>query len=149
MHQRGWLNRVQPWLFTHHQKIHHPAYRDNFEVSNPIEYKDIGITIPVFKSTILAMIPLGLFGFFVTWTGAITLWFVLLAHHLLWNVIHSHMHKAEQPWKRFRLYRFFYNYHLMHHFYPRNNYNVICILADFILGSYKKPSDEDKKKFAN
>lgn len=146
MHQPGFMNSINPNMFEHHQLIHHPAYRKDFEASNPVEDKDVGTELRIWLSAVVAAPFLALFGYFVSWTGGITLWCGLILHHWLWNVLHTHMHQKDQPWKKFTVYRFFYNHHLMHHWYPRNNYNVVCILADFIMGSYRKPTVEEQAK---
>lgn len=147
MHRPGFLNKLHPWLFDHHQKIHHPAYRENFDISNPIEHKDIGIGTPIHKVSIPALIAAILLGYFVSITGGIIFFSCVIIHMIAWNVFHSAMHDPKETWlKKKGIYKFLARHHYMHHLYPRKNFNVICLLADYILGSKKYPDAEDQNK---
>ena len=147
MHRPGFLNLLHPWLFDHHQKIHHPAYRENFDISNPIEHKDIGIGTPIHKISIPAFVAAALLAYFVSLTGGIVFFFCVVLHMLAWNVFHSAMHNPKESWlKRRWIYKVLARHHYMHHLYPNKNFNVVCIFADHFLDSKKYPNKEDQEK---
>lgn len=139
MHQKGWLNYIQPYLFTHHQLIHHPNYRSNFSIPINPKDADIGVYMPLKQNTILGLIIFIPFGIFVSLPGAITLFSIIIVHHLMWNFLHGNMHdvKACEKWSQWRFFRFFKNYHYNHHKYPNSNFNIIAIGADFIMKTYR------------
>jgi hypothetical protein len=147
MHRPGFLNTLHPWLFTNHHKIHHPAYREYFDISDPKEHKDIGIDTPIIKVTIPAFLVSLLLGLLISWTGGIVFFSGVVLHMLAWNVFHGEMHKTKDSWlKKTRIYKFLARHHYMHHLYPKHNFNIVCILADYILGSKKYPNNEDIEK---
>jgi hypothetical protein len=145
MHKNSGVKYLQPWMYEHHAVIHHPAFKNDFRISNPKEHNEIGIYLPTLQVLIPATPLLGLFGWVTgLWIGAICLWCMLAAHMILWSIIHRTMHSTEQKWfRRMKLYRYLATYHMMHHLYPNKNYNVVCPGADWLFGTYKSPSKKD------
>lgn len=149
MHRPGFLNKLHPWLFEHHQKVHHPAYRENFDIANPLEHKDIGIELPIYHVAIPALAVAAILAYF-SLTGGIVFFVGVVVHMIIWNVFHRAMHTPEQSWlKRRGIYKFFARHHYIHHLYPKTNFNIVCLFADYILGTKKYPNYEDKKKLSN
>jgi hypothetical protein len=55
---------------------------------------------------------------------------------LAYEVIHWCEHVPRGRWiERVRPFRFLLEHHRVHHLYPKKNYNVVCPLADYVLGT--------------
>ncbi len=71
----------------------------------------------------------------------------LAVHHVTWNFIHVQMHtnrdKRARWFAKSSLCLYLARYHYMHHVYPRVNFCVVTPLADWIMGTYKAPSEKD------
>lgn len=71
----------------------------------------------------------------------------LLAHHQAWNMIHLQMHTS--PEKRASWFRnsslclWLARYHFMHHTHPRVNFCIVCPGADWLMGTYSVPKQDD------
>jgi len=149
MHKRSlprWVYKCIPGFttaFHNHAVLHHGRY---YKVFNH-EEDPRGRTISIRLDLWIALVAGG-----VVWAS--TFWLtpvvgpvflsVAFLHHIAWNWIHEEMHNPKPRWfSRTRLYRFLAHYHWIHHKYPGKNYNVIFPCADFILGKYRRPSEED------
>lgn len=136
MHRRGWLNYVQPWLFFNHQAVHHPVYRKNFALASRPEDGEVGVFMPLLKIAAVAAVAFAPVYLWVSELGAACLWLVPVAHAVLWNVIHAQMHRV-RDWglDGWRPYEFLKRYHHLHHVYPNKNFNVVCLGADWVMGT--------------
>lgn len=138
MHRRGWLRWLAPWLFENHQKIHHPAYRHDFEASDPTAHADVGVKIDYRHTFKVIGLPLLLLAY-VRPLFSLAFATVTLIHHFLWNAIHEEMHMPQGRWfSRCWAYRVWREHHLRHHVYPKSNFNVIFIWGDYLLGTQFK-----------
>lgn len=149
MHRRrlpDFVYRCIPFLnktYEQHNFLHHRKYYEEFNYEPDPYGRDIDIELDVRLGAFLAFIvciPI----WFISSTFAIVFFFTLIAHHLIWNVVHSEMHRPKYTWfSNTRIYKFLAKYHWMHHTYPGKNYNVVFPFADYVMGAYIKPNDRD------
>jgi hypothetical protein len=142
-----WVYRINPDMnaqFHNHAVLHHGTYYKKFDYEPSAEGKYFnlrilpGDTLRLFVLFSPLLIPLALF---VSLYSAGTLLLMIVAHNLLWGVVHVQMHVPEgNAWFRDTAYfRFISRHHFMHHVRMGKNYNVVIPLADFIMGSATKP----------
>jgi sterol desaturase/sphingolipid hydroxylase (fatty acid hydroxylase superfamily) len=54
-----------------------------------------------------------------------------------YEVLHFFIHAPKNYWfQRTRLFRFYCEYHRLHHYKPRVNYNIVLPLADLVFGNF-------------
>jgi len=139
MHKKGWANRFET-LFEVHQHVHHPAYKHDYQIPHPEHHRDNGVFMPVLKNVLVAAVvfsPVALAGY---WMGFACLTGFVLLHALAWNFLHPRFHSPSTWWVRSRVFRFFRDYHHTHHLRPNRNYNIVCLGADFLLGTFMRLS---------
>jgi hypothetical protein len=132
--------------YEQHNFLHHRKYYEQFNHEPDSYGRDLDIELDLaFGAVIAIMISIPIW--FLSPTFAITFFCTVITHHLLWNAIHSEMHRPKHSWfsKTF-IYKFLARHHWMHHTYPGKNYNVVFPLADYIMGAYIKPNDKDNAK---
>jgi len=136
MHRNGWLNKIDHSWFEVHQKLHHPAYRGDFEHANPESHEGLGTRISHLK-TVKYLGPVFVaFGYFFP-VGSLIVFLTAMAHHTVWNLFHEEMHSPKgRFFSKWGVYRYLRKYHLIHHEHPRKNMNVVFPGADFLFGTY-------------
>lgn len=139
MHKNGWLNRLSPNWYKNHQRIHHPAYRDDFESAHPPDNAHIGVTIPWVPTVIMAL-PFALaIWWFVSPAAAVTLLLMGILHNVTWTAFHSEMHMPTgRFYSKWIIYKYLREYHIDHHDFPKKNFNVVYPFADFIFGTHHR-----------
>ena len=78
--------------------------------------------------------------FCVSKQGAMVFFGASVLHGILWRLLHAEMHFARRGWlARSRLFRFWYDYHHVHHDEPRFNYASLLPMFDHVFGTYRAP----------
>jgi len=147
VYHRYWLHRpwLPPQMFTAHTLVHHQLckHEDTFHVTE--EEQEEALTFQWWAAPILIgmnMIPWailawtqvgsGLPWFAVMWTVGV----VVLFYYFAYEGFHYLMHKPSIPWiERQGFFKFIKNHHRLHHVYMGKNFNVVCPLADMLLGT--------------
>jgi hypothetical protein len=136
MHRKGWFNRIDSNWFINHQLIHHPAYREDFRSSHPPENAKVGIAINWITTIIFASPLIFMIGWFLSLTAAVSFVLMGMIHNIAWTVFHEEMHIPKGAfYSKWVVYKFLYNYHVDHHNFPKQNFNVVYPFADWILGT--------------
>jgi hypothetical protein len=141
MHLRGlprWAYSAFPSLgdVQHaHAVQHHVRFYNQFDHEPDFVGRHYNITLDVALG-VVGLAPLwGAFLLLSVAAGVTALACVLL-HHLTWNLIHNEMHNPSGArWAKTRLFKYLARYHYLHHAHPARNYNVVCPLADWVLGT--------------
>jgi hypothetical protein len=142
MHSRAFARRF-PWLrdeFYRHAVLHHGHYyNQKFERCADPAARYISVDLsPLFNVIGLSWVWLPLF-YFAPLGGTVLACFIM-THAVLWTFIHREMHEPAGRWFCLTdLFRYWRNYHKVHHDHPNKNYNVVCPGADWLFGSYRRP----------
>lgn len=145
MHKRS----IEPFrkTFEAHAITHHTKHYLKVFSDEPVprgEDKEIQMTTA--KAPIKALtvaIPLA----FISWHGSLAFILTVTFHHWVWNNIHLEMHKPEgKAFSKWPIYKFLARYHWLHHRYPDKNLNVVFPLADYVLGTSAKATEEDERR---
>lgn len=145
MHRKNWLCRfpVIKKVFEHHAILHHGQYQTQFHDHPVPRGMARGISLSIREGFFEALPVAALIAVF-SWPCAVTFVAVVCLHHKLWNLIHLEMHKPEQRFFcEYPIYKYLARHHYLHHLHSNTNYNVVLPLADFILGTFRKPSRSD------
>jgi uncharacterized membrane protein YecN with MAPEG domain len=148
MHRKSFVDRWFPRVFESHAINHHHKYYKQFNFEPDEEARVENIHLEFLPSAPLALLLAGIATYF-SWRSGLMLIAAVFVHHLIWNLIHQQMHDPKNPFfAKWGLYRFLARYHWMHHKHPGHNFNVVVPLADFVLGTYVRPSEKDKASMA-
>lgn len=141
--------RCVPYLlrvFRAHAVEHHARYYREFDFEPDAfgrEY-NLEISIGATGAMFLSYLPLWLLLLHLFPLCAMTLLVFHVLHDRIWSVFHRQMHVPRDAcFRKWRVYRFLARYHYMHHRKPNRNYNVICPLADLLLGTLARPTFAD------
>lgn len=153
MHRRrlpAWLYRLVPFLdkVAHqHAKLHHRRYYRRFDFEPDPHGRHLDIHLDLWLGMALAApVGLGLCAFGCVLGGAV-FFLTVVAHHLVWNLVHEEMHIPTGRWfARTRAYRFLARYHEQHHRYAGRNFNVVLPFADYLLGAHMPVSALDERR---
>ena len=137
-------NRISKLAFDRHAISHHSERRSlkTFYISPDGEYKyEIGESsfVPILWFMHMPM-------FIVVWRyvsipGCIALSIAGLLYLVAYEVLHFYIHAPRNYlFQRTRLFRFYCEYHRLHHHKARVNYNVVMPLADIILRTFSMES---------
>jgi hypothetical protein len=149
-----WVYRLLPDMsaqFHNHAVLHHSTYYRVFdhEPSEEGKYFNLRILPADTLRVLIGFSPIALaLGLFVSIYSAVTFVLLVMAHNLLWSVVHVQMHVPETN-RFFRdsaYFRFIARHHFMHHQRMGKNYNVVIPLADYVLGSATKPGVADVRE---
>ncbi len=163
MHKPTVLSRRMPFfkgVLDRHRHFHHGECfpGTHFDESEG-DCLEVNIKLPVFEGQVASfwiwgpLLLLALFfGFssiigMVFGLGAVIFMLSLFLHHNAWNLIHIQMHT--QPEKRAKWFNrsslclWLARNHFLHHAYPKVNFCIVCPLADWLMGTYKKPGAKD------
>jgi hypothetical protein len=157
MHRKrfpSWVYRLNPDMsaqFHNHAVMHHGTYYKDFDHEPSAEGKFFNLRIlPADTLRVLAgFAPVILaLAFLVSLYSAATLVLMVIAHNMLWSVVHVQMHVPEgnRFFRNSTYFRFIARHHFMHHQRMGKNYNVVVPLADFVLGTATKPGLADVRE---
>lgn len=136
-------DQIYKFIYLAHAQAHHRWYYKIFNYE-PDEYgRWCNLRLYLWHGAVLSSPLWGGLCFYSPACG-ITLLLMAFTHTLLWNAIHVEMHvPSDRFWRHWSAFRFLNRYHFMHHRYPGKNFNIVCPLADHLLGSYMKPGESD------
>jgi hypothetical protein len=128
--------KLSKWAFKRHAIQHHSMRRSlkTFYVPDFYRIWDSS-AVPLLW---LAHVPLYLAAgyFFNIWAAIGTATGAML-YTVGYEVLHFFIHAPRGYWfQRTRLFHFYCEYHRVHHHRARWNYNVVCPLADMVLGTF-------------
>jgi hypothetical protein len=151
IYHRYWLHRpwLPPQMFTAHTLVHHQLCKhdDTFQVHD--EEQEEALTFQWWGGPLLIginMVPWaaawwpvraagGSFSVYLTCfiAAAVT----LTLYYAAYEGFHYLMHRPKFPWiERSAPFRFLERHHRIHHVYMGKNFNVVCPLADLMLGTF-------------
>ncbi len=145
MHRKSWLCRfpVIKKVFDHHAILHHGQYHKQFRDEPVPRGTERGLKLSVREGFFEALPVAALISIF-SWPCAVTFVAVVCLHHKLWNLIHLEMHKPEQRFfADYPIFKYLARHHCLHHMHGNTNHNVVLPLADYVLGTVRKPSWSD------
>ncbi len=129
--------------FHSHTHLHHGKYYKEFDYEEDEWGREHNLTIGWGQTMIIlifispVLIPL----FYFYPLGGTILLSLIILHNRLWGIIHTEMHIPTNGLLfKNPLYRFWRNYHYVHHEHTNKNFNVIFPLFDYILGTYRSTS---------
>jgi hypothetical protein len=68
-----------------------------------------------------------------------------LLHGVLWNAVHSEMHRPQKTWfSRTFVFQGLNRFHFLHHRHMGTNFNVLFLGFDWILGTAAKATEADR-----
>jgi hypothetical protein len=142
--------RLFPFLlkvFEQHTFLHHRKYYETFNYEPDPYGRDLDITLSIPLSIAMA-IPVCFGLWFLSPISAGTFMGTVIGHNIVWNAVHSEMHRPKQAWfSKTRVYKYLTVNHWMHHAYPGKNFNVVLPpVADMVMGTYLLPSDKDQER---
>jgi hypothetical protein len=148
MHRRNFLAARRAsfrHIFEAHAFVHHKHYSEIFSDEPVARGEDKEIRLTVRKAPIKAL-PLAALIALISWQGAAVFVAVMVFHHWAWNKLHLEMHKPEQRvFSTWSVYRFLARYHCLHHRHLDSNFNVVFPLADYVLGTHVRASEDDRR----
>lgn len=133
-------------IYNEHKFLHHRLYYKKFD-NEPNQYGrelniELGLTVNI-SIMVAILIPVA----FVSLGFALTMLWVLITHHLIWNTIHREMHIPSGSWfSKTRVFKWLARYHYLHHRYPGKNFQVVIPIFDYLLGTHINPLPRDVEK---
>jgi len=133
-------------IFKEHTIDHHKTWFPSCDAS-PLETKESRINLR-FEFRVLFLfcvfaLPFSLFYFVGTIYNAILPLVWALVVWFAWSEIHEEMHFPKGRWfSRTRVFKFLHAWHCLHHKHQSKNLGIICIGADYLLGTAKTPSKD-------
>ena len=119
--------------------VHHPAYRDSFVASNPVEHAVVGLDLGPLRA-LRPIAPILIVAAFVLPIEAVIVAVMTALHGVVWTLFHRQMHRpARANWTRWPIvgsyYRWVEVYHRAHHDRPRTHFNALAPGADWLFGT--------------
>jgi hypothetical protein len=145
------MHKVSIQAFRHtfeaHAITHHKVHYAKVFSDEPLPPgEDTEIRLTVLKAP-LKVLPVAIVIALFSWVGAVVFLLTMVLHHWVWNKVHLEMHKPEQRlFSNWPMYRLLARHHWLHHRYPGRNFNVVFPLADFILGTAARVTEEDRRE---
>ncbi len=146
MHRPTFLN----WVYQEHGIVHHRIHFPTCDVS-PDETDESRTNLRFGWGTLWAFVglvsPLSAFAVVGGWINGIipALWAVLI--WWVWSEIHDEMHFPKNRWfARSRLFDFWHRWHCEHHRRQSKNFGIVCIGADYLLGTASNPKSSSNGK---
>lgn len=131
-------------IFRNHAILHHRTYFKVFNHEEDEAGRQLNIKLEVFEDLLRAS-PLLILLYLVSPLFCVIFTATFVAHHVIWNLIHSEMHNPTDCFFRdFGVFKWLQSHHWMHHRYPGRNYNVVLPLFDYIFGTHQPMSDKDR-----
>jgi hypothetical protein len=146
-----WYRRL-PYLgdvFEAHALRHHGRWYRRFDHEpDPVGREENLAIRPLDTAMIVvAATPLWALELLVWAPGAAFLVGVIVLHSGVWNAIHRQMHlRGDAFFRDWAGYRLAARYHFLHHRHPTRNFNLVCPLADHLLGRVARPSPGDLRE---
>lgn len=126
--------------FESHAALHHGRFFKQFDKEADPAARYISMVInPGYA--LLGMSPVWLGLCLASWTGGLTMAIVIVAHAVLWSIIHKEMHFPAGRWfARTRAYRYIHAHHKAHHEHPGTNFAALFPpVMDNLFGTRHKP----------
>ena len=152
MHRRRlprFVYQLMPFLvgiFERHAIRHHGLFYKRFDDEKDPVGKFENLRVPIRQSLLVVaaclplLIPVGLF--FPIEAVMFGGWIVV--HNLLQSMLHVEMHiPSRAKWRHTNVFRWLARHHFMHHQQPSRNLNIVCPLADYVLGTVARPTQGD------
>jgi len=115
--------------------LHHYRYYKVFDCEPDVVGRQFNIKFDYIVNALVAspvIVAFVLLGSASAWTA----FGCVLAHTFFWNQIHNEMHNPSKVfWARTRLFQYLRENHRLHHEFRGKNYNVVCPLFDWIMGT--------------
>lgn len=127
--------KLSKWAFKRHAIQHHSERRSLKAFYADTRYEVLASSaVPILW---IAHFPLyWAVGALVNWWAAAGVALAALLYTTAYEVLHFFIHTPRNYWfQRTRLFHFYCEYHRIHHHRARWNYNVVCPLADWVLGT--------------
>jgi hypothetical protein len=139
--------QIIPFLkktYEQHTFLHHRKYYKIFNYEPDLFGRDLEIELHIWLGPVVAL-PVCLGLWFISPIFSIVFFNTVVLHHLVWNIVHSEMHRPKKAWfSKTRLYKYLAHNHWMHHTYPGKNFNIVLPpFADIIMRTYLRPSAKD------
>jgi hypothetical protein len=140
MHRKGLPSKVYsifPGMVNtlRNHLLHHYKFFKIFDYEPDPAGRFFNITLEVYGMFLVMVLGFPLF--FVLPVAYFTILFCVGLHHVAWGIVHSEMHNPTNSWFRnTKIFKFWNNYHRIHHEKPSYNFNIICPLADLVMGTY-------------
>jgi sterol desaturase/sphingolipid hydroxylase (fatty acid hydroxylase superfamily) len=141
--------------FRAHAIIHHGKFKAD-KTYTLVTHPDDGGTIPmawwngpvlIFIGTIPTIFPSYILGetFSGIWLLSMIPVLAVSLYYGTYEYIHWCMHSPRDRFvERLGIYKSLNAHHLLHHRYPRKNFNVVLPIVDFLFGTLVTPSTESK-----
>jgi len=157
MHRRrlpGFVYRLLPYFeaaYRNHAVLHHHIYYEIYDHEPDERGRELNLRfhVPDNVSSNLLLAPLHAFYLFVNPLGSLALVVMITLYMVAWNILHVEMHMPSNRWYfRQPLFRFLNRHHYMHHAHPRQNFNVVLPLPDYLLGTVARPTRAEREAMA-
>jgi hypothetical protein len=130
-------------IFIDHAKVHHHDAYDLFNNEPNPRLRMYNLVIK-YRTTAAVMIVLGLPLYAVDHLTAIVFWAVAVVHNLVWTSVHIEMHVNHGHFIRSTpFFKYWEEYHFIHHLYPSKNFNGMLPLWDWICGTFARGDQDD------
>lgn len=142
MHSRAFARRF-PLLgkeLERHALLHHARYyNERFTHCEDPAAKYISVDLNPFYM-VLGLAPVWIPLCLWNMTVGLTFAAFFALHGLVWTTIHREMHEPVGTWfSKTKLFRYYREYHRIHHDHPCYNFNVVCPGMDYLMYTYWKP----------
>lgn len=131
--------KISKWAFKRHAIQHHSERRSlkNFYIPPEEEARYELIDSSVVPLLWIAHLPVYfLVGKYVSVPAGVGMAVAGAVYLLAYEFLHFYIHAPKGHWfQRTRLFRFYCEYHRVHHHKARRNYNIVLPLADLVLGT--------------
>ena len=132
-------DKISKWAFSRHAIQHHTARRSLKRFYIPPEEKAAYDLTGSSAVPLLWIVHLPMY-FLVGWYGGVAAGVGVAVgaavYILAYEFLHFYIHAPKGHWfQRTRLFRFYCEYHRVHHHRARRNYNIVLPLADLVMGT--------------
>lgn len=141
MHSRRFVvkSKIGFGSFERHAVLHHGRYFRIFDEEHDVAAKHVSFVLSPIEN-MLGLTPLAFLFWLIDPVGSYIFIGFVGAHALLWSIIHREMHIPAGRWfAKTRIFRYLRAYHKTHHDHPGTNFNIICLGADKLFGTYRTP----------
>jgi hypothetical protein len=156
MHKRflpEWIYKKYPKIFQEvfegHAIRHHAIWYRQFDFELHPEGKDDNIRFRLGEIIValICFLPITCLFYLISPLAGVTFVVTLLVHALTWNTIHSQMHLPKATFfADWGVFRWLAIHHYLHHQLTNKNYNIVCPLADYVLGTKIQPRMRDLRE---
>ena len=134
---------IPVFLFKHHVKIHHKVFDKEHYYRHGDDKRDT-IAFPFWVGPLLIALAVSPF-FAVSWTSNNWIWFTMslviaILYYIAFESLHQLEHMDDKPAVRWirnsRIFKWLNTHHEIHHSAWNVNFNLVCPLADLLMGTY-------------